>query len=70
MKQLVLSLLLAGVSSLTFAQVDYSKLKPDNPYSRYEYKSGEEWRAIRQQELAAEEANIEESQETTEQLVL
>lgn len=56
MKQLIFGLLLTGIASVTNAQVDYSKLKPSNPYSRYEYKSGEEWREIQMQELAAAEA--------------
>ena len=56
MKQFILGFLLAGFTSTIYAQVDYSKIKPDNPYLRYEYKSAEEWREIRKQELAAKEA--------------
>lgn len=56
MKQFFLGVFLMGASSLTFAQVDYSKIKPANPYSRYEYKSAEEWREIKKQELAAQQA--------------
>ena len=54
MKQLTLALLLA-IPSISFSQVDYSKAQTLNPYSRYEFKSGEEWREIKKQELLAQE---------------
>lgn len=55
MKKLTLALTFVLSTSYSYAQVDYSKLQPTNPYTRYEFKSGEEWRELKKQELAAQE---------------
>lgn len=62
MKKLTLALTFVLSASYSYAQVDYSKLQPTNPYSRYEFRSGEEWRELKKQELATQQPRSKSSQ--------